>query len=154
MDTHLFKYGDTVRMIDDIVKVHQKQQIGAGWNDDMALVSKMSLTCCYDQEWMNTKHIHVRIPYFLDPTGTITLTAWVGKCYSKEDTIILIQFSHPSIIHLLCSTPLFVSPSLCTVSLHSIKRSLHVSCLCSTRQRAALATSCQPREDTIILTRG
>ncbi len=39
METYLFRYGETVRMIDDMVKVHQKQQIGAGWNDDMALVS-------------------------------------------------------------------------------------------------------------------
>ena len=38
MDTAIFHVGDVVRVLDDIVFVHEFQKEGPGWVDDMALV--------------------------------------------------------------------------------------------------------------------
>ena len=42
---------DVVRVIDDMLEVHRLQKAGAGWNDDMALVSaSVILTVCVKQK--------------------------------------------------------------------------------------------------------
>ena len=46
----IFKYGDVVRISDDIVRVHSLQPGHGEWNDDIALVREFSIFRFY--RWM------------------------------------------------------------------------------------------------------